>query len=150
MLMGQRSLYSYTNGNYQVTLLKDGTKIRECKGSVFRPDFPESMDIKITNWCNMGEICTHCHEASYKNGKQGNLQDLLNRLVGLPPGVELAIGGGNPLSHDDLDVFLDRVRKMGLVPNITINELHLNEIVQELLLDWQGKKSTIRDRNIIQ
>ena len=39
----------YKNGNYDVTLLSEGTKIRETEDDEFIPDFAESMDIKLTN-----------------------------------------------------------------------------------------------------
>ena len=38
----------YRNGNYNVTILEDGTKIRHNKLDCFIPEKPESMDIKIT------------------------------------------------------------------------------------------------------
>lgn len=54
------NLLKYTNGNYNVTLsLKDGTKIRETEEDEFIPSRPESIDIKITNKCDIG--CLFCH-----------------------------------------------------------------------------------------
>lgn len=46
------------NGNYTLKFLSDGTKIRYTEEDEFIPDRPESMDIKITNKCNMG--CRYC------------------------------------------------------------------------------------------
>ena len=61
------NLLKYINGNYNVTLsLKDGTKIRETEEDEFIPSRPESIDIKITNKCDIG--CPFCHENSIAEG----------------------------------------------------------------------------------
>ena len=57
----------YQNGNYTVTIMDDGTKIRSNDLNFFAPTHPESMDIKITNCCDMG--CPMCHEDSKPDGK---------------------------------------------------------------------------------
>lgn len=44
-------LCQYVNGNYNVTLLKNGTKIRENDLDFFDAEYAESMDLKITNMC---------------------------------------------------------------------------------------------------
>lgn len=111
-------LHTYQNGDYTVTLFSDGTKVREGGHGVAQ--FPESIDVKITDFCNMG--CRYCHEQSTVVGVVGDIDDLMQRLEGLPRGVELAIGGGNPLSHPDLASFLSRTP---LVPNITLHQGHL-------------------------
>ena len=49
---------SYINGNYKVYLLNDGTKIRHSEYNVLIPDRVESMDVTITEKCNMG--CPFC------------------------------------------------------------------------------------------
>ena len=62
-------LSSYKNGNYEVSLFSDGTKIRHLpKNEIeFIPDFPENIDVKISNRCSLG--CEFCHENSTCNGK---------------------------------------------------------------------------------
>ena len=47
----------YQNGNYTVKIYEDGTKIRENDLDFFESEFPENIDIKITNRCNMGCKC---------------------------------------------------------------------------------------------
>jgi hypothetical protein len=120
----------YINGNTSVTILNDGTKIREYDGI---PNIwhPESIDVKITDYCDMG--CSFCHESSTKSGKHSDLVELFNVFKDLPAGVELAIGGGNPLSHPDLIPFLESIRDQGLIANITINQGHL-KVYQKLLV----------------
>lgn len=50
----------YRNGNYDVLIFEDGTKVRKNDLDFFEAESPESMDIKITNQCDMG--CPMCHE----------------------------------------------------------------------------------------
>lgn len=117
-------LSKYKNGNYNVSIFDDGTKIRHTNEDSFMPEFPECMDIKITNYCNMG--CEMCHEKSTTAGKHG---DILNQtfINTLHPYTELAIGGGNPLSHPDLVAFLKELKEKKIIANMTINIAHLME-----------------------
>ncbi len=120
----------YINGNTTVTILNDGTKIREYEDTADIVH-PESIDVKITNYCDMG--CTYCHESSTTSGVHGDLNKLLEIISELPAGVELAIGGGNPLSHPDLVKFLESLKQKGLIANITVNQGHLKTF-QDLLI----------------
>ena len=117
------SIASYQNGNTRVTLYDDGTKTREYEG-IPAPEFPESIDIKITNYCDL--VCPYCHESSGIRGAHASLPALLRKLSGLPAGVELAIGGGNPLAHPLLASFLLAVQQRGWIANITVNQKHLH------------------------
>ena len=123
----------YQNGNYTVTILKDGTKIRYNTLDFFAPEKPDSMDVKITNCCDMG--CPMCHEDSKPNGKHG---DILNVpfFDTLNPYTEIAIGGGNPLSHPDLVPFLEQLKSKKLIPSMTVNQVHFMKnlgLVEELV-----------------
>lgn len=113
---------SYINGNTYVSIYEDGTKIREWDGTPVAM-FPESMDVKITDYCDMG--CPFCHEGSCRTGLHADLDRLLLVINDLPSGVELAIGGGNPLSHPELTRFLRELQKRGIIANITINQQHI-------------------------
>ena len=126
----------YQNGNYSVTILSDGTKIRENNLEFFDAEFPESMDIKITNACNMG--CPMCHEDSTPDGKHGDILNLpfINSVHEF---TELAIGGGNPLSHPDFIPFLHLLKERNLIANVTVDEVHfLKNIPLLLKLTEQG------------
>lgn len=114
----------YKNGNYNVAIFNNGTKIRETKEDKFNADFPECMDVKITNYCDMG--CPYCHEASSKEGKHGDILNL-KFIDTLKPYTELAIGGGNPLSHPDLEEFLEVLKERKIIANMTINQKHFEE-----------------------
>lgn len=127
-------LQSYRNGNYTVSIFDNGTKVRYNKLDHFDPQFPESIDLKATNLCDMG--CAACHENSTPDGKHGDLN--LPFLSTLRPGTELAIGGGNPLAHPDLVPFLKRMKEQGVICNITINQRHFESsygLVKSLQMD---------------
>ena len=111
----------YQNGNYAVTLWSDGTKVRENDLDFFAPEKPESMDLKITNCCDMG--CKFCHEDSKPDGKHGDILSL-PFLDSLLPYTEIAIGGGNPLEHPDLIPFLELLNSKNLIPSMTVNQMH--------------------------
>ncbi len=114
-------MYSYKNGSYTVIILDDGTKIRYNKSNIYIPDRVESMDIKITNKCDL--LCPMCHENSLPNGVHA---DVINNSIidSIPPYTELAIGGGNPLAHPYLNYFLHKCKERKLIANITVNKKH--------------------------
>ena len=126
-------LGTYKNGNYLVGIFDDGTKVRTTKENEFIPEFPECMDIKITNYCD--KKCPYCHEASSTEGKHG---DILNVefINTLKPYTELAIGGGNPLSHPDIKEFLELLKSKNIIANMTVNQSHFeqNESYIEMLV----------------
>ena len=109
------------NGNYWKILFDDGTIIKYNKLDNLTPEYPDSMDVKITNKCDKG--CIFCHENSKPNGEHG---DIMNAkfIETLLPYTELAIGGGNPLEHPDLEAFLEKCKSLKLIPNMTVNQKH--------------------------
>lgn len=144
----------YKNGNTMVTLHSDGTKIREYE-DVPQVIHPESIDVKITDYCDMG--CRYCHESSTEKGKHADLNKLKDVLKDLPAGVELAIGGGNPLSHPDLVPFLTHLKDRGLIANLTINQGHLIEyqsmieyLIKDELVKGVGISITSKKMDAIQ
>ena len=102
-----RTSNTYRNGTYVVNINYSGTKTY--KGREFIAEFPDSLDIKITEQCQHN--CPFCHESSKLDGNHGDLKELLLKLKGLPEGVELAIGGGNALLHPDLEEFLEQLKE---------------------------------------
>lgn len=91
--------YRYINGNYLVTyhtyrtlLIKEALRT----GEELISNFPDSIDLKITNKCSTG--CPFCHENSSPLGKTFDFErtiSILEQLPALP--IEIAIGGGNIL-----------------------------------------------------
>ena len=119
----------YKNGNFATKIFSDGTKIRETEDDEFIPEFAENMDIKISNYCDMG--CKFCHEGSTKNGKHG---DILNQkfVETLHPYQEVALGGGDATSHPDLIPFLHKLKDRKVIVNMTVNQQHFEQ-KQELI-----------------
>ena len=88
---------SYKNGNYIATYSSRGLTKRACKvGTDFIADFPDSIDLKISNRCTWG--CPFCHESSIPSGKIFDYDRTIQVLSQLPKApIEIAIGGGNIL-----------------------------------------------------
>lgn len=108
----------YKNGNTIVMIKNDGTKIRYTPdNAIANPQFPESIDLKITNQCPV--MCLACHERSTPDGTHGDLNHPL--LDSLKPYTELAIGGGDPMSHPNLKEFLIKMRDKDVFCNITVH-----------------------------
>ncbi len=126
----------YKNGNAITTIFDDGTRIRETNDDEFKFDFADNMDIKICNRCDMG--CLYCHEGSTPDGKFG---DILNEkfIDSLHPYQEVALGGGNVLSHPDFVQFLHKLKEKKVIVNITVNQVHFEENIT-LLKQLTDKK----------
>lgn len=139
------SFVKVKNGNYMMFIdLATGAKIRKNNLDCFIPERPESMDIKITNKCDMG--CAFCHENSTPDGLHGDIMNL-KFIETLLPYTELALGGGNPLTHPDLVPFLEKCKSLKLIPSMTINQVHfmkpeyselINKLVSEKLIYGLG------------
>ena len=126
----------YNNGNYTVAIdLSNGTKVRYNKEDKFVPTTIENFDYKITNRCDMN--CPFCFESSSVKGKHA---DIMNQkfIDSLHPYTEISVGGGNPLCHPQLIQFLEKCKKLKLIPNITINQIHFErnqELIERLVSD---------------
>ena len=128
-------LSKYNNGNYTVEIYDNGTKIRETEEEEFIADFPENIDIKITNYCENN--CKFCYESSSVDGKHADLN--VEFIKTLKPYTELAIGGGNPLSHPQLFEFLTLLKEYKIIANITVRQ---NDFMNnlELLKEYSDNK----------
>ena len=121
--------YYYINGNYFVSLLSDGTKkyrlLRVGEEPISK--FPDSLDLKITNKCNIG--CSFCHESSNPKGKNFNVDRTIKILDTLPKvGIEVAIGGGDITESScikDLLKLLGWLRENNFASRLTINSKSL-------------------------
>ena len=112
-------LKQYKNGNVDITIDDNGTRVYENEERIFDFEFPMSMDCKITNQCPMG--CPMCHEMSTPDGENGNILDI-EFINGLHEGTEIAIGGGAVTSHPDLIPFLEKLKSKGIIPSITVHQ----------------------------
>lgn len=116
---------SYSNGNYNVVIFKDGTKVRYNDEDSLVPDFPECVDLKITDKCNLK--CPMCHESSVCNGRHADLQDCMDFVSSMHPYTEVAIGGGNPMCYPGLKNLLIECSNANVIPNMTVNIEHLKD-----------------------
>ena len=132
----------YINGNYKVAIFNDGTKIRHTDDNYWNARFPENIDLKITNMCDMR--CPYCHENSTINGKHGEIMNMafVNTLM---PFTEIALGGGNIFTHPDLIPFLKKLKALNIFANITVNQYHfmanlelINKLIEEDLIKGLG------------
>lgn len=135
-------LGSYINGNYETKIYSDGTRTRELlpkdeyyyengmfKSDLFskneidlmKPEFPESIDLKITNCCNNN--CEFCYANSSKLGKHGDKLFIKNIISQMQPYTEVAIGGGNPLEHPDLIEILEYAKERKVICNLTLKDI---------------------------
>lgn len=132
----------YKNGNYYVTMLSDGTKIRANKLDTLEPEFAENCDMLITTKCNGG--CPYCYEGCSTSGKHADLMNL-PFLDTLHPFTELAING-NDLTHPQLILFMEKMREKKIFLNMTVNQKHFEENVLTLF-KW-GKQNLIHGLGI--
>lgn len=89
-----------------------------------------------------GGLCvSNCHEQSNRQGKHGDLDVLAKIWESQPAGTEMAIGGGNPLAHPDLEKFLEKISAQGIIANVTVNMLHMRKF--EAMIDRFQKKKLI-------
>ena len=130
-------LAKYTNGNYRVILFSDGTKIKatmDPKETVFKPDFPECVDLNITDFCDRG--CPFCYMNSTVKGEHADIMVNDKFLNSIPRGCEVALGGGSPILHPELKQLLGYMKGRGIIPNITVHHEHLAihfDMIKELV-----------------
>ena len=128
--LAANTIGKYRNGNYNVTILKDGTKIRETidpNETVFIPDFAENVDIQLTDRCSQG--CNFCYANCKKDGKHGSINyEFLNHLH---PYTEMALNG-NDLDHPQLQELLELLHKQKIFANITVNQNQFMSNVSKL------------------
>lgn len=122
--------FVYNNGNTVVTIYKDGTKVRhylDPENPVI--EFPESIDLKISNRCLQG--CLFCHEDSKPTGEIAPLYRIKAMLQTLRPGTEIAFGGGDIFTADIVSI-LKTAEKRGIISNITVHENQFIEHAEEI------------------
>jgi hypothetical protein len=137
-MSADKSWKEYTNGNVRVFInVNDGTKIRTTMDDEFSVDFPESVDMKITNYCKMG--CKMCHEKSTENGEHADLSNPDGTFLRtMRPYTEIAIGGGAVTSHPQLEALLKYLKEKKIIANITVHETELLENLKRILA-WAKK-----------
>lgn len=124
---------AYRNGNY-IVIIENNKRIKRCFriNEDFKPIFPDSIDLKISNRCSVG--CPFCHEESTSDGKIATLNEIIKHLEPLPnEPIEVAIGGGNLVEDEEsfelLKDLVDWLNKKGIFANLTLNEKSVNDNV---------------------
>ena len=118
-LVGGGRIEIYRNGNYTTYILWRSTherviyskiKILDEGETEYITTIPESIDLKITNKCYA--MCPFCHENSTPDGEHASYDDVqhLTKALMKHPVPEIAIGGGNPLLHPDLEKIINNLR----------------------------------------
>lgn len=120
----------YTNGNAHIQLDSEGTRVITYDGDL-KLEYPLNIDIRVSTKCSFGQrpdgtyvLCNFCHESAKTDGSDCDYQLLREKLVGLPKGIELAIGS-NDLRAPGFDSFLWFCFVEGYVANVTINQGHI-------------------------
>jgi hypothetical protein len=137
------TIINYTNGNAQITLDSDGTRVISFEDRL-QLDYPLNIDIKVMSKCAFGlnpktgkSFCSFCHESATTDGKECNYENLKLKIQDLPKGIELAIGC-NELTTN-LYNFLIWCYEQEYVCNLTINQGHINRDLNKIISVIQNK-----------
>lgn len=131
---------TYINGNYFVHGDSFGTryKIALRLGEEFKPLFPDSIDLKITNACRWG--CPFCHESSVPGGKSYDFERTTAFLGDLPKvGIEVAMGGGSLLEDlESTDRLYRWLKENSFLPRITLSyhDYEANQDTLKAASEW--------------
>lgn len=82
-------------------------------------DIPELVDLSITDYCE--ENCEFCYKNSGCSGKHADMKVLNNIIyqMGNAGVFEIAIGGGDPVSHPEFSKILYKIKNSGIVPSFS-------------------------------
>ena len=158
---------TYINGNYETKIYNDGTRTRELlphntfydqgrymqerfslsEIDMMEPEFPESIDLKITNYCENG--CKYCYANSSKSGQHAKVYEVLDVIRDMKPYTEVALGGGNVLDYPYLVDVLHEAKDRNVIVNITVKDTDyikyfdmINEMVDRKLIKAIGVSPT--------
>jgi len=136
---------TYQNGNASIQIQSDGTRIINFDGKL-QLEYPLNIDIRVSEKCSMGfnpatntSRCAFCHESARVDGNVADFDILLNKLAGLPAGIELAIGVNQ--WNKQFEHFLQVTKDHGWIVNATVNHGHL-------LRDYKAINNAIQQKMI--
>jgi len=119
----------YKNGNADILIKSDGTREIEYEDEL-KLEFPLNIDIRVSTSCSFGlnpktgkAFCNFCHESASTNGSECDYDELKNKLIGLPKGIELAVGG-NSITPNLME-FCKWATNQGYLVNLTVNQGHI-------------------------
>lgn len=119
----------YINGNSTVEIFEDGTRVIQFEDQL-QLDYPLNIDIRVSSKCAFGynpktgkAFCDFCHESARTDGNECDYEKLKEKLIGLPRGIELAIGANNITLN--LVGFISWCKLNGYIVNLTVNQGHV-------------------------
>ena len=133
--------YYVAYGNcYQGTSEDESERIppHNCSGGRLRfmiedsdpiPEYPELIDLRITNRCDHG--CKFCFMNSNMNEKDADIDELRYIIRNLKTRTEFSIGGGNILLYPHLESLFKTLDENGHIINVTINVADCAKIVND-------------------
>lgn len=133
----------YINGNSTVEIFEDGTRVIQFEDQL-QLDYPLNIDIRVSSKCAFGynpktgkAFCDFCHESARTDGNECDYEKLKEKLIGLPRGIELAIGANNITLN--LVGFISWCKLNGYIVNLTVNQGHVRRDSSHLytLIDQQ-------------
>jgi hypothetical protein len=110
------TVFNKDNGTkFRVDFTRDGNEAN----LNFKSEYPELIDLKITDYCESG--CEFCYQNSSKDGKHAPFSTIENIILSLEdkPPFEIALGGGEPTSHPDFVNILELCHEKNIVVNFT-------------------------------
>ena len=127
------------NGNYWVGINEwGGNRMRfNQKPDECIPEYPELIDLKITDKCDHG--CLFCYMGSSLKGNHADISFLKRIIYNLSSDnysnykrrVEFAIGGGNILLYPNLEELFKYIKERGHIINTTINAKDAQKICED-------------------
>lgn len=131
-------LHRYINGNAEITLYKDGTRVITSEDGTLKLDYPLNIDIRVSERCSFGlnpatgvSVCSFCHESATTDGADADYDYLLSLLDPLPVGIELAIGANSVSTK--LVEFVRTCSNNGFIVNLTVNQGHTHRMYDNLI-----------------
>lgn len=99
----------------------------------YSPIGPEILDIEINTDCNgiNGVPCKWCYKSNTASGTYmpfENFIKIVNKINPYNNLTQVALGMGNVNTHPDFVKILNWCRKNDIVPNLTVNGAHLDEV----------------------
>lgn len=134
----KKMLAHYTNGNAEVVLFEDGTRIIQSDDDKLNLERPLNIDCKLSNKCSVG--CAQCHEDSVPSGDYAELSDL-EFFRTMQEGAEIAAGGGALTEYPYLREALELAHECKLFANCTFNCLEV--------MDKFDKIKALQDEGLI-
>jgi hypothetical protein len=125
------------NGYWTLFNQRNGTKLTFSFDDTLAPvdtHLPELVDIAITENCE--HECPFCYSGAHKDGRHAKQEqiDSIRYKLSRAGVFEVALGGGDVMTHPDIVDILRKFRGSDIVPNITVRGiLGMKSVMPEVL-----------------